>query len=307
MKNFIRKAYAFIFSICLLVPAFALGNKEDAGVFTDRAGNQIELPTKIEKIAVFAPSTFKIVDGLGLKNKVIAVDTYSAGKDASLKELPAFDMMKPDTEKIIALNPDLIFTTGMSKAGGKDPFKPVREAGICVLDIPTSTSFDAIYEDIEFIASALGVRQKGVKMANGIKKEIEKYKKIANTIPAEKRKTVYVEIGAPPYLYSTGKNTYMNEALEIIGAKNIFADQEGWISISEEQVLAKNPDIILTQVDYIDQPVENVKTREGWNVIKAVKNNNVYLINADYLAQPCQHIVKGVEEIAKFIYPEYFK
>lgn len=306
MKIFFKKAYAVIFSICLLVPVFAFGNKEAGGV-KDRSGNQIELPTKIERIAIFAPSTFKIVDGLGLRNKVIAVDTYSAGTDESLKKLPAFDMMKPDTEKIIALKPDLIFTTGMSKAGGKDPFKPVREAGICVLDIPTSTSFNAIYEDIEFVASVLGVHDKGTKMVDGMKKEIEKYKKITNAIPAEKRKTVYVEIGTPPHMYSTGKNTYMNEALEIIGAKNIFADQEGWLAISEEQVLAKNPDVILTQVHYIDQPVENIKTRAGWNVIKAVKNNNVHLINADYLAQPCQHIVKGVEEIAKFIYPEYFK
>ena len=269
-----KKFFAFILSACLLLPAFSFGSK-DVPITSDRAGNAITLPKKVEKVAVFAPSNLKIIDGLGLHSKVIAVDTYSAKSDETLKDLPAFDMMKPDTEKIIALNPDVVFTTGMSKAGGADPYKAVRDAGICVLDIPSSNSIQGIYDDIMFIADVLGAHKKGDEMVNSMKKEIAKFVKIAKTIPAEKQKTVYFEISPA--------------------------------SISAEQVLAKNPDVIITSVNYTPQPVEEIKKRSGWNVLKAVKNNAVYAVTADYVSQPCQYVIKGIEEMAKAIYPEYFK
>jgi len=306
LEDFMKKIFAFILSACLLLPAFSFGSK-DVPITSDRAGNAITLPKKVEKVAVFAPSNLKIIDGLGLHSKVVAVDTYSAKSDETLKDLPAFDMMKPDTEKIIALNPDVVFTTGMSKAGGADPYKAVRDAGICVLDIPSSNSIQGIYDDIMFIADVLGVHKKGDEMVNSMKKEIAKFVKIAKTIPAEKQKTVYFEISPAPYMYTTGKNTFINEIIELLGAKNAFSDLDSWASISAEQVLAKNPDVIITSVNYTPQPVEEIKKRSGWNVLKAVKNNAVYAVTADYVSQPCQYVIKGIEEMAKAIYPEYFK
>ena len=108
-------------------------------------------------------------------------------------------------------------------------------------------------------------------------------------------------------MYTTGKNTFINEIIELLGAKNAFSDLDSWASISAEQVLAKNPDVIITSVNYTPQPVEEIKKRSGWNVLKAVKNNAVYAVTADYVSQPCQYVIKGIEEMAKAIYPEYFK
>lgn len=309
MKNTTRKVFSyFVAALLMLMPLAAAGTKEASSAITaDRAGNPVTLPAKLEKVAVFAPSTLKVIDGLGLHHKVIAVDTYSQSTDESLKDLPAFDMMKPDTEKIIALQPDVIFMTGMSNAGGNDPFKPVRDAGICVLNIPSSNSIQGVYDDISFIADVLGVHKKGADMIAGMKAEIAKYEKIAKTIPADKQKTVYFEISAPPYMYTAAGKTFINEIIELLGAKNIFAKQEGWPAISVEQVLAQNPDVIITQVHYIDAPIDEIKNRDGWNVINAVKNDAVYLVTADYVSQPCQYIVKGIDEMAKAIYPEYYK
>lgn len=301
-----KKFFAFVLSVCLLVPAFSMGNKETP-VSQDRAGNPVTVPASIEKVAVFAPSSVKIVDGLGLRDKIVAVDTYSAKDDETLKDLPAFDMMKPDTEKIIALNPDVVFTTGMSNAGGADPYKTVRDAGICVLNIPSSTSIQGIYDDIIFVADVLGVHKKGSDMVASMKKEIAKYEQIAKTIPVEKQKTVYFEISAAPYMYTAGSNTFINEIIHLLGAKNIFEDLDSWASVSTEQILAKNPDVIITQVHYVDAPVDEIKGRDGWNVITAVQKDAVYLVTADNVSQPCQYIIKGIDEMAKAIYPEYFK
>lgn len=59
--------------------------------------------------------------------------------------------------------------------------------------------------------------------------------------------------------------------IELIGAKNILASKEGWMSVSEEVIVAADPDVILTNVNYIEEPVEEIKSRTGWENVKAIK------------------------------------
>lgn len=90
---------------------------------TDRSGNPITLPDQVDRIISMAPSATQTLLDLGLEDKLIAVDTYSA-MYFGLEDLPTFDMMDPDTEQMAILEADLIFTTGMSASSGADPFKP---------------------------------------------------------------------------------------------------------------------------------------------------------------------------------------
>ncbi len=302
----LKKIFVSFFALALLVmPMFAMGSGDT--VTSDRAGNPITVPEKIEKIASLAPSNTHILDALGMSSKIIALDTYSQKPAALKKDVPVFNMMKPDVEKLIKLNPDVVFITGMSNAKGADPFKPVRDAGICVICIPSSNSIQGIYDDIMLIANVTKTSGEGKAIVSDMKKKIASYKKIAKKIPAEKQKTVYFEIAAAPYAYSFGTDTFLNEIIELISAKNILADQKSWVSVSEEIVLAKNPDVILTIVNYLPKPIEEIKGRPGWNTLNAVKNNKVYRIDTNSASQPCQNIVKAIDEIAKAVYPEYFK
>lgn len=78
---------------------------------TDRSGNPITLPDQVDSIISMAPSATQTLLDLGMKDKLIAVDTYSA-MYFGLEDLPTFDMMEPDTEQMAVLGADLIFTTG---------------------------------------------------------------------------------------------------------------------------------------------------------------------------------------------------
>lgn len=67
----------------------------------------------------------------------------------------------------------------------------------------------------------------------------------------------------------------MNEIAELLGLKNCFADVEGWAEISEEQVLERNPDYIMTISMYSGEgptPEEEIASRAGWENVTAVKN-----------------------------------
>ena len=109
-----------------------------------------------------------------------------------------------------------------------------------------------------------------------------------------------------PYLYSFGNSTFLNEMIEIIGAKNIFAGEEGWISPTEESVINSNPDVIITNASYLENPTEEIKSREAWENITAVKENAVYLVDKNASSRPSQNAIKALTEMAKVIYPEYY-
>ena len=94
--------------------------------------------------------------------------------------------------------------------------------------------------------------------------------------------------------------------IELIGAENIFKSENGWIAPSAESVIDKNPDIILTNVNYIDNPIQEIKDREGFENINAVKNNQIYQKDKNSSSRPSQHKIKALNEMAKAIYPDVY-
>jgi len=274
----------------------------------DRAGNDIEIPKSVDRIISMAPSTTEILLDLGLGDKIVAID-YNAkglkGQKGLGEGIPEFDMMSPDIEKLISLKPDIVFTSGMSNLEGKaEPFKPLRDLGVCVADIPTSNSIEAIKEDIIFVADITNTSEKGKEIVESIDAEVDKIAQIGKSITDKKK--VYFEIAAAPNMYSFGSGVFLNEIIELAGATNVFKDYERWINVSEESVVAANPDVILTNVNYIDDPVAEIKSRKGWENIKAIKNNEVYYIDNNASNLPNHNFVKAMKEMAKAIYPDKY-
>ena len=119
----------------------------------DRAGNTITVPETVNTIVSLAPSVTQVLCELGLADKIVGVDNQSPNYTDQLKaDLPQFDMMSVDTETLIALKPDMVFASGISYVGAEDPFKSVRDVGICVADIPSSSSLNDVKLDNQFIA-----------------------------------------------------------------------------------------------------------------------------------------------------------
>jgi iron complex transport system substrate-binding protein len=270
----------------------------------DRAGNPVVIPEEINTIVSLAPSMTQVIIELGLSDKLIATDTQSPLYAEGISELPQFDMMAPDIEALAGLNPDIIFVSGMSSANGDNPYKQLIELGICVVTIPSSTSIEGVKEDDLFIADCLKIHEAGVAMNEEMQAIINQIATIGATI--EDKKTVMFEISSLPYIYSFGSNTFLNEMIEIIGATNVFEDQESWISVTEEAAISENPDIILTNVNYIEDSVGEILARVGWEEMAAIKNKSVFYIDNGTSSLSNHHIVDAFKEMAKAIYPEVY-
>lgn len=314
-----RKNFIFLSTIMIMILMFAacssnnesssdLESSSQEGNTTlptkDRAGNEIVVPENIETIVSLAPSITQVIEDLGEKDKLVAVDSASPTYVEGIDDLAQVDISSPDMETLLALEPDVVFASGLIFSGSENPFQVLTDAGICVIQIPTSESLGAMKEDIQFIADSLNRSEEGTAIVSEMQREIDKISAIGDSVT--KQKTVLFEISALPDIYSFGSGVFLNEMIEIIGAKNVLADQIGWLPVTEEAAVGANPDVILTNVNYIENPVEEILSRSGWQSVTAVENKAVAYIDNGSSSIPNHHIVKALREIAKAVYPEAY-
>jgi iron complex transport system substrate-binding protein len=236
-------------------------------------------------------------------DRLIAVDKYSRGITGVPEGLPEIDFFYPDTEAVIGLEPDLIISNEINSFGvANNPFKLLGDMGIKVVQIPTSASIEGIYGDIILIARAMGVKERGEALVDSMKKEIESIAALRVKKTTE-QKTVYVEVSAVPSLISFGRETFLNEMIEIAGGKNIFADQTGWFSPSVEEIINRNPDIIIAIASPGEDPVSEIKSRASFQSISALKENQVYAVDADSVSRPSHNILLALRQMAQAISP----
>lgn len=276
----------------------------DADSVIDREGNLVEVPAEINTIISAAPSVTEILAGLGLADKIIAADMYSADVEGIDPAVCTLDFYNLNTEELVALAPDVIIINGISDNGDTDPYAELKAAGTNVVYIPSAVSLDGIKDDIAFLAAYTRTSDKGDELIGTIDSCISDISAKAANIT--EKKSVYFEISAAPYLYTTGSGTFLNEIIELVGAENIYGGEEGWISNSDETVIAGNPDVILTSVAYEGYDFNEITAREGWDVLTAVKNGEVYQVGANETSRASQHVVDGINEIASAIYPDVY-
>ena len=276
----------------------------DTGLIPDREGGTVEVPDSVDTIVSTAPSITEILVGLGLGEKIIAADLYSsdvAGIDPAVCTIDFFNL---NIEELAVLSPDVIVINGISVGAGADPYSALKDAGVNVIYIPTSESIADIKLDIEFLAGYTKTKEKGAALIRDIDSAVSDIS--AKAAGVTMRKSVYFEVSEAPYMYTCGSGTFINEVIDLVGADNIYESESGWISNSEESVIAANPDVIITNVSYDCYDYNEIKSRPGWESITAVKNGDVYRVDPNTTGRPSQHIVDGMYEIARAIYPNIY-
>jgi iron complex transport system substrate-binding protein len=271
----------------------------------DGLNNKVVITKKPERIISLMPSNTEIAFALGLGKEVVGVsdfDNYPV--EATKKE--KIGGQNFNVEKIIALKPDLVLAHASSAKTSAAGLTQLKNAGIQVLVVNDAQNFDQVYDSINMIGKATGETEKAAEIIKGMKEKLAEIKDKAKNI--KEKKKVFVEVSPSPEIYTTGKNTFMDEMLKTINAENIASDQAGWIKIDQEAMIKRNPDVIITTYGfYVKNPTEQVLKRKGWENVNAVKNKQVFDVNSDQVTRPGPRIVEGVEDLAKAIYPEVFK
>lgn len=269
---------------------------------TDALDYEVTLETKPERVVSLIPSNTEILFALGLNDEIVGVSEFDNYPEEAM-EKEKVGGMEFNIEQIISLEPDVVFAHESNAHNSAEGLEQLREANIDVIVVNDASSFEATYHSIDMMALATGTKEKGNEIINTIKTKIAELEEKAKDIQDEVK--VWVEVD--PELYTTGKNTFIDEMLSIIRAENVAGDQEGWVQFTEEDVVKLNPDVIVTTYgDYVENPKDEILARKAWQDVPAVKNERVYDVHPDLVSRPGPRLAEGIEELAKVIYPDVF-
>ena len=269
---------------------------------TDDRGVEIAFNEVPKTVVSLQPSNTEILFALGVGDKIVGATEYDTYPEEAQKIERVSDTTNFNSERIIALKPDVVIAYTI---GDKDALKPLENAGIKVFVIQSATTFDDVYGDIEQIAAVMGVADKGKKLNEEIKAKIAEVQMKVKDVKTPKN--VYLEVSPKPDIYTAGSSTFQQEILDAANVNNVFSDLNSWAKVSEEDVIAKNPDVILTTVNYTEDPIGEILGRDGWNTVTAIQNKAVLSIDTDISNRPGPRIGEAVELVAKAVYPELFK
>jgi iron complex transport system substrate-binding protein len=269
----------------------------------DALDNEITIKQKPEKIVSLIPSNTEIAFALGLGDEIVGVSNFdNYPEEVSTKE--KIGDLNVNIEKVISLQPNLVLAHASTDLG--EGLQQLRDSGITVLVVNDAQTFDQVYDSIAMIGKATGATKEADDLTKDMQAKLGEIKDKAAKITDKKK--VLVEVSGAPDIFTTGKNTFMDDMISIINAENIANDQEGWIKIDEEAMITRNPDVIITTYGfYDDKAVEKVLSRVGWENVNAIKNKQVIDVDSDRVTRSGPRIVEGVEELAKAVYPEVFK
>lgn len=274
---------------------------------TDSTGEEVTIEEEPETIVSLLPSNTEIIFELGAGDRLIGVSEYCnyPAETADIDVVGAQDM---DAELILSMEPDLALVQGYHHQNHSEILDQYEEAGIDVIVIGGGNSFEEVYDSIRLLGTVTGTSDNAESIVSDMETKLAEVQEQASDISEEDRKKVWVEVSPSPDIFTTGQGTFMHEMLEAIQATNAAEEEEGWVSLTEEEIVTLNPDVIITTYGYyVEEPAEEVLSREGWSDVSAVQNEKIYDVDNDTVTRPGPRLIEGVETLAKLVYPEVFE
>jgi iron complex transport system substrate-binding protein len=264
---------------------------------TDMAGRQVTLNGPATRVVALAPGDVEILAAIGAQSTLVGRGEY-CDYPTSIEGLPELGTgSDTSVEQIIALNPDLVVMNIMDQTTNQA--QQLEDAGIPVL-ASESTTIDGVYADITMLGQATGYVDGATELASNMKASFSQLQAQSQGASFA-GKSIYFEVSPLAYgLYTAGSGTFMDEIATMLGLRNIFSDVSGWAQVSAEQVIARDPDYIVTitvPVAGEQSPTDEIEQRSGWSDITAVADGHVWCIDPDALSRPGPRLVDGARAL----------
>lgn len=267
---------------------------------TDDAGRTVQIVEEPQRIISLAPSNTELLFALGLGPRVVGVSDYTT-YPSEAAELPSVGGMPLNFEKIVSLEPDLILAAGITT---QDDLAKLEELKQPVL-VLNPTDIEEILSNLLLVGKATATEAKAEEIVAQMREEWEAI--LEKTKELKERPRVFVELDET--LYTVAPGSFIDPLIAMAGGVNIAADvvDNPYPQFSAEEVIKRDPQIIvLADAAYGITP-ESVKARPGWNVITAVKEGTIHPIDPDPISRPGPRVIEGLKSLTKIIHPELFQ
>ena len=248
-----------------------------------------------KRIVSTAPSITELLYALGLGDRVVGVDRFSRYPAEALRKPKIGDYANPNLEAIAALRPDLVII----------PINPVKLAerlGVLRLKVLEldQESIAKLYDSIRMVGQETGATAAAAKLSATMRAQLEAVR--ARAAPLKKTRMMFV----------VGQASYLNEIIALAGGENVFHDAvAAYPGVSLEEVLARNPDVIVDMGDMADTVGVTEEHKrdvtslwERLSSVAAVKQHRVYAVASDVYVIPGPRLVDAAKAFLEMLHPE---
>jgi iron complex transport system substrate-binding protein len=283
---------------------------------TDSAGRRVDVPARVERVYAAGGPASVFLYTLA-PEKMLGWNRPPSPEErafvpARYAELPTLGRLTgrgntANVEVVLAARPDLIFDYGSLTSTYRSLADRVQQqTGVPYLLLDGSLS--AIPRAYTLAGDLLGVPDRARELARHAERLLADTDRRVEGVPADRRPAVYYARG-PRGLETAARGSINVESIERMGARNV-ADrlgQGGVASVSPEQVLAWDPEIVIAMEPAF---AASVRSDPIWKSVRAVREGRVYLVPQapfpwiDF--PPSVNRLIGLRWLGRVFYPDRF-
>lgn len=309
----IRKT-VLLFALCVILLGTACCKAADApqmpaaGVVIDQGGRRIDVSEPFERIISLYGAHTENLYTLDADKQLIGVSRHET-YPSPVRQKPAFSY-HDDPEKFLAARPDLVLVRPMIDRAYPQLITRLEQSGITVASLQPADVAD-MYTYWKVLGVLTGQTVEAMEMVRRFKSAVAAFQRLAASV--ERPKYVYFEAIHHKMKTFTPRAMAIF-ALETAGGINLAEDarQVRTTNIAfygKERILAKADqiDVYLAQTGVMNRPtVEQIQNEPGFQIIKAVQNDHVYIIDEMIISRPTFRLLQGIAEIGRILYPSVF-
>ena len=293
-----RKLVSLLFVLVMALCATAALAEDTSVTVTDMHGRAITLVEPATRIVALTASDCEILCALGCEDALVGIGAYCDYPE-SILSLPVVNSgAETNLEEIIALKPQVVLMSDMAQT--EEQVQALSDAGVQVV-VSDANDIEGVYTAIRMIGALMAKNDEAEALIADMQATFD-------DIAAQSEdtgKTIYFEVSPLEWgLWTAGKGTFMDELATMCGLTNAFADVDGWAEISEEQIIERDPDYIVTISMYYGEgpmPVEEIMGRNGWEGLKAITGGNVLNVDSNEISRPGPRLKDAAIQLFDFI------
>ena len=266
---------------------------------TDDEGTAVTIPAAPQKIVSLTPATTETLFALGVGSRVVGKVEDIAKYPPEADSIPVVATFSGvDVEKIVSIGADLVVSGGTGLSQGP-AVEQLRRANIPVV-VSYPTTIDKAIAGFRLLGQAVGATDAGNKLADDTKAQLDAL--AASVANATSKPRLYYEIDATNGIFTPPAASIYGEMFTLAGAAPISGDSN--YSISLEDLVAADPEVILLGDAAYGVTAAAVAKRSGWGGMTAVKEGNIFPIDDILVTRPGPRLVDGLRALIEAIHPE---
>ncbi len=296
-----KKLFSLLLAMAMLLACTAVSADGTAMEVTDMTQRTVTLDAPATRVVAITAANVEVLYALGAGDTLVGRGEYCDYPTEALDVPSVKSGTDLNVEEILALEPDVVLMDTMGQT--TEQVEALENAGVKVV-MTKEDGIEGVYTAIELIGKVVGKNDEAAALVADMKNTFAEVTAAAKDADFA-GKTVYFEISPLQWgLWTGGNGTFMDEIGQMLGLTNIFADVDGWASVSEEQVLERNPDFIVTTSSYYGEgptPVEEIEQRAGWENVTAVANGDVFNADSNSFTRPGPRLADAAKALLEFL------